>query len=72
MPLLLKMIYRDLEGNILKGVGPEELYLTKVHSPDLITFEAVSEILESELEEYNWSGLDAISLDWEVISSRIC
>ena len=71
MPLLLKMIYKDLNGNILKDVGPENLYLPEVHSLEKITFRAVTDILEDELEEYNWSGLDVISLDWEVISSRV-
>ena len=72
MPLLLRMIYKDLDGNVLKGVGPEELYLPKVHSPLDITFGEVTNVLENELEEYVWSGLDAVEIDWEVISSRIC
>ena len=71
MPLLLRMIYKDLEGNILKNVGPEELYIPDVHSSDKLTFNNIANILECELEEYAWSELDAISLDWEVISSRV-
>ena len=63
MPLLLKMIYKDLNGNILKDVGPEELYLPEVHSADEITFSTVADALEDDLEEYCWSGHDAIDVD---------
>ncbi len=72
MPILLKMIYTDLRGNVLKNIGPEELYLPCVHSSDKITFKTVADILEDELEEYNWSGVEAVNLHWEVISSRVC
>ena len=72
MPLLLKMIYKDLSGNVLNDVGPEELYIPDVHSPEEITFKTIADILEHELEDYAWSGLDVVSLDWEVISSRVC
>ena len=72
MPILLKMVYSDLNGNVLKGIGPAELYLPKIHSPEKITFKIITDVLEQELEEYEWSGLDVVRLDWEVISSRVC
>jgi len=64
MPVLFTLKYRNADGKILYGIGPKELYFPEIHSLDCITNEEMFDALEEKLEEYDWSGLDEVDVEW--------
>ena len=71
MPILLKLTYRDINGKVLNEVGPEELYLPKLNSLAGVNSKVVLDLLEEELEEYNWSRLEDVKVEWVAFRSSI-
>jgi hypothetical protein len=73
MPLLLRMIYKNSEGNVVTDFGPKELYLPKVHSPSRIRLRKVMDLIEADedFEKSDWSKSDEYTVEWEVITSYV-